>query len=120
MLLLIDVDRSPVTGWLGYDFVVNREPAELQTATLERNQGGYRWGEASEVSYRMHGREIELAVSWPALGLTAPSAGIDFKWADNIQQTGDASDFTLNGDVAPNDRFNYRATLCSAGESPRL
>ena len=38
-------------------------------------------------------------------------AVIDFKWADNIQQTGDASDFTLNGDAAPNDRFNYRATL---------
>jgi hypothetical protein len=34
-----------------------------------------------------------------------------FKWADNTQQTGDASDFTLNGDVAPNDRFNYRARL---------
>jgi hypothetical protein len=34
---------------------------------------------------------------------------IDFKWADNLQQTGEWSDFTLNGDAAPNDRFNYRA-----------
>ena len=41
-----------------------------------------------------------------------PSA-IDFKWADNIQQTGDWTDFTINGDAAPNDRFNYRATLRS-------
>ena len=38
-------------------------------------------------------------------------AAIDFKWADNIRQTGEASDFTLNGDAAPNDRFNYRAEL---------
>ena len=43
------------------------------------------------------------------LGLTNWDATLDFKWADNIQQTGEASDFTLNGDAAPNDRFNYRA-----------
>ena len=36
---------------------------------------------------------------------------LEFKWADNIQQTGEWSDFTLNGDSAPNDRFNYRAEL---------
>ena len=46
-----------------------------------------------------------------ALGLAAPPAVVDFKWADNIRQTGEASDFTLNGDCAPNDRFNYRAIL---------
>jgi alpha-L-fucosidase len=32
-----------------------------------------------------------------------------FGFKDNIQQTGDWSDFTLNGDAAPNDRFNFRA-----------
>ncbi|MDO4586473.1 MAG: hypothetical protein Q4C95_04160 [Planctomycetia bacterium] len=30
-----------------------------------------------------------------------------FKWADNIQMNGDWSDFSINGDVAPNDRFQY-------------
>jgi hypothetical protein len=43
------------------------------------------------------------------LGLGTVPAAIDFKWADNIQQTGDWSDFTINGDAAPNDRYNYRA-----------
>ena len=54
---------------------------------------------------------MELAIPRAALGLTALPATIDFKWADNIRQTGDWSDFTLHGDVAPNDRFNYRARL---------
>jgi len=49
-----------------------------------------------------------------ALGLAKLPATLDFKWADNIQQTGEAADFTLNGDAAPNDRFNYRATFPSA------
>lgn len=34
---------------------------------------------------------------------------VDFKWTDNCYEKGDWTDFTLNGDAAPNDRFNYRA-----------
>jgi hypothetical protein len=116
MLLFIDVDRTPTTGWLGYDFVVNRVPANVQTMTLERHQGGCRWGSASEVAYRMQGCELELAIPWSALGLAARPAGFDFKWADSIRPTGEADDFTLNGDVAPNDRFNYRVYFGAAGE----
>ncbi len=45
-----------------------------------------------------------------ALGLTAGDVPVnfDFKWADNCLATGAWADFTLNGDAAPNDRFNYR------------
>ena len=53
--------------------------------------------------------ELELAIPWKPLGLRSPPARLDFKWADNCLQTGDWTDFTLNGDAAPNDRFNYRA-----------
>jgi len=111
MLLFVDADCNAATGWLGYDFVVNRAPAKAATATLERNQGGYRWGSPTEVPCRMLGNELELAIPRSALGIAALPAAIDFKWADNIQQTGEPSDFTLNGDAAPNDRFNYRAKL---------
>ena len=45
------------------------------------------------------------------MGLKKLPATIDFKWADNIQQSGEASDFSLHGDVAPNERFNFRARL---------
>jgi hypothetical protein len=54
---------------------------------------------------------LELAIARPALGVAKLPATLDFKWADNLQQTGGWSDFTLNGDAAPNDRFNYRAKL---------
>jgi hypothetical protein len=45
------------------------------------------------------------------LDIPSSSVTIDFKWADNIQQDGTWSDFTLNGDSAPSDRFNFRAQL---------
>jgi hypothetical protein len=115
MLLLIDSDSSVKTGWLGYDWIVNRRPLQAGKAIAEANRGGeYLWDSPVEVSLQVGENELELAVPREMLGLTAFPAVIDFKWADNIRQNGQWSDFTLNGDVAPNDRFNYRARLESA------
>lgn len=119
MLLFIDADSNPKTGWLGYDFVVNRSNVRPNVTTLERCQGtNYVWGQSVDVSYRMAGNELELAIPRAALGITTSQSAIDFKWVDNIKQTGDWSDFTLNGDAAPNDRFNYRAILRGEGAVP--
>ena len=54
---------------------------------------------------------MELAIRWRDLGLRQRPAYIDFKWGDGLALDGDWSDFTLNGDAAPNDRFTYRANL---------
>jgi hypothetical protein len=112
MLLFIDADHDAKTGWLGYDFVVNRADVRADVTTLERAGGhDYSWRKTADVAYRVSGNELELSIPRAALGITKLPATIDFKWADNIQQTGDATDFTLNGDTAPEDRFNYRAAL---------
>lgn len=112
MLLFLDTDHNPKTGWLGYDYVVNRSKVRSEWTTLERNEeNAYRWGSPVDIACRSAGDQLELAIPRRALGLTETSFAIDFKWADNIQQTGEWSDFTLNGDVAPNDRFNFRATF---------
>jgi hypothetical protein len=112
MLLFLDVDGHPTNGWLGYDFVVNRAGLGAGRTKMQRQQGdGYHWGAPIKVEVRLGEREIELAIPRAALGLARLPATIDFKWADHIQQTGEWSDFTLNGDAAPNGRFNYRAVL---------
>lgn len=110
MLLFIDADNNPKTGWLGYDFVVNRSGVQPAQTTIERNAGGkYQWSSPVIIASRSSGNELELAVPKSVLGIAGNKFTLDFKWADNIQQTGEASDFSLNGDAAPNDRFNYRA-----------
>lgn len=112
MLLFLDTDADTATGWLGCDAVVNRTRSAPNRARVERNVGNrYEWTAAGEGDIRWNGCELELAVSWEALGRTGPPAEMQFKWADGVQQTGDWSDFTVNGDVAPNDRFKYRAIL---------
>jgi hypothetical protein len=111
MLLFIDSDNNPRTGWLGYyDLVVNRRRAGVGKTVIEKNVSGrYDWSRLGEVPFARAPRELELAVPLSVLGVSPTPAVFDFKWADNIQQAGDWSDFTLNGDAAPDDRFNYRA-----------
>jgi hypothetical protein len=112
MLLYIDYDNDPTTGWLGYDFVINRADVEGGTTTVQKNVGNeYKWQTIGRVTYRVDGNEMEIAVPFRLFGGRDLPSRINFKWADNIQQTGDPSDFTLNGDAAPNDRFYYVAKL---------
>lgn len=112
MQLFIDVDANVHTGWLGYEFRIQRYSAALGKAVLEKFVGpGSLWKEETKIQFAVGESELELAVPRMSLGLDVLPAMVDFKWADNLEGTEDWSDFTLNGDAAPNDRFNYRARL---------
>ncbi|WP_165227111.1 hypothetical protein [Aquisphaera insulae] len=117
MILFVDADHDPKTGWLGYDLRVNARRSADGKASVERNVGGtYRWDPVGEAAFARGLREIELTLPPSTPGLAGSPTTIDFKWADNIQETGDWSDFTLNGDVAPDDRFNFRAIFRASGK----
>lgn len=117
MLLFLNTDGNPTNGWMGYDYVVNHH-----RGVLERHLGpGYQWGEPVPISMhtRQEGRELELQIPRSALVLKKElPLQIDFKWADNIEENGDWSDFTLHGDVAPNDRFNFRGLFLEESKEP--
>lgn len=111
MVLFLDTDADATTGWLGYDAVVNRRgPGSLErwNATLPS------WSPADPVAWKLEGPRLEIGIPWPALGLTEAPAMLDFKWADACGDGGDWSEFTLHGDAAPNDRFNFRARVRDA------
>ena len=51
---------------------------------------------------------MELAIPLELIGLTSEVAfELELKWADNIQSDNDDYEFYLNGDSAPQGRFNY-------------
>ena len=111
MNLWIDADGNPATGWNGYDLRINRQVA-ADEGSIEAHAGnGFAWnatGQTAQLSRA--GDALEVAVPRaliPGGGAGAPYH-IDFKWTDNVQATGDIMEFTLNGDAAPNDRYNYR------------
>jgi len=108
MRLLIDMDGERRTGWEGYDFIINRTNQGGATATLERNAGGWKWEPVAEVKLVAAGNELHLAVPRAVLRLSGGKVAFDFKWTDNIPDSGDVLDFITSGDTAPNGRFNYR------------
>jgi len=59
MVLFLDTDANVKTGWLGYDFAINR----AGVGTLERNVGGnFAWSTSGKVKWRVQGNELELAI----------------------------------------------------------
>ncbi len=80
MLLLIDSDCSVKTGWLGYDWIVNRRPLQDGKAIAEANLGGdYSWDSPVEVSLQVGENELELAVPREMLGLTMSTARTEIR-----------------------------------------
>ena len=105
MLLYIDADRDRNTGWEGYDFVVNLEKLSSSETTLYR-RNGTEWEKLATCSYRYANNEMEIAV--PKSDLQQSDVpDFYFHWVDNIQQLDDINEFFVNGESAPERRYNY-------------
>jgi hypothetical protein len=111
MLLLIDADHDPRTGWYGYDFLVNRKILDDETTTLMRydpSSPDGPWVETAKLPYRYAGNKLELAIPRKLLGLPGEALGLDFHWCDNPTDLADPISLCTSGDSAPNRRFNYQ------------
>ena len=111
MLLLIDADQDHNTGWYGYDFLINKKVKNGKTTTLmayEPDPTGGHWVEQAELNYRYEGNALELAIPRKILHLQNDSFVFDFKWSDDPADLIDPISLCVNGDTAPNRRFNYR------------
>lgn len=107
MLLFIDIDRNKATGWEGYDFLVNASKSQAGSS-IDRYVNG-KWRTTGCAEYRVSGNKLELSIPLRDLGIgRGPGVSLDFHWADNIAKLGDISEFSVNGDSAPDRRFNYR------------
>jgi hypothetical protein len=111
MLLLIDADQNPATGWSGYDFLINQRVLDRKTTTLMRYMPGApngSWVEVARLNYRYSGNALELAVPRRLLGLKGDAFSFDFHWCDNPTDLKDPISLCTSGDSAPDRRFNYR------------
>lgn len=109
MLLLIDADHNSNTGWFGYDYIINYKVKDAQTTTLMKyNSNSKQWEYVADIYYRMSNKQIELAVPRALMAWKSGPLTFDFKWADNPADLKDPISLCVNGDTAPNRRFNYR------------
>ncbi len=108
MNLFIDADCNGETGWYGYDFILNRSQKDGKVS-VEKFKGTNTWEleRVGEAEYDLRGNILQIKVARAVMNL---GETFDFKWADNSVTDGDVMQFLDQGDVAPNDRFNYRYT----------
>lgn len=108
MRLLIDADRSKLTGWQGYDFIVNyRNPMGGKAFVQKSHLNKWIWHNCGEASMSVNGNKMMLRIPRKVLGMEGNKLDFEFKWSDNMQDEGNLMDFYVNGDVAPGGRFNY-------------
>lgn len=109
MLLLIDADKNSSTGWFGYDYLINKNVTNEEATELMRYDSATQtWVFVAELKYKVNGNKMELAIPMEQLNLSGSSFIFDFKWSDNPADLNDPISLCVNGDTAPNRRFNYR------------
>ncbi len=111
MLLFIDADNNQETGWYGYDFIINKEVKDAKNTTLMKYDGESSqigWTQIAQIDYRYNNNKLEMRVPVKLLDLSTDAITIDFKWSDNPSELNNPISFCVNGDTAPNRRFNYR------------
>ena len=109
MLLLIDADNNSSTGWYGYDFIINKSiKSDRLTTLMQYDSEKGEWCHAADIAMRYADNHLELSISREALNLTGDSFTFDFKWTDNPAGLDNPISLCLDGDTAPNRRFNYR------------
>jgi len=69
---------------------------------------GQQWIETGDLTYHYTGNQMEIEIPRRLLNISQDQLVIDFKWSDNPEELADPISFCLNGDTAPNRRFNYR------------
>ncbi len=111
MQLYLDSDADAATGWYGYDFIVNYAAKDATVTSVVRYTGtdkAFSFEECDEVSYRVEGNRMMVAVPLSTLGIeNYREIEIQFKWADSESRYDEMEDFYCDGDVAPLGRLNF-------------
>ena len=105
MLLFIDSDANPTTGWEGFDMLVNHAFNNEKTSTVKFFENG-KWSKPQKIDFRYEDNQLMLRI--PRSCFKTNRLAFNFHWADNIEKLDDINEFFLNGDHAPSRRATYR------------
>ena len=112
MQLFINVDNDS-TGWYGYDYIVNFSPRDTENTTVAKYVGNgtdFDFANCADVSYKIDGNRMMIAVPQSALGIAENryrELCLQFKWVDSTSVITTMEQFYEDGDCAPLGRMNY-------------
>jgi hypothetical protein len=98
MLLFINTDQYPNTGWQGYDYLVNYDGITSTTTSLKRSTGGWSWTTVDNaIPYAVSGNKMELRIPRSELGLSENMVSPIGWWKLDETSGTTASDSSGNG-----------------------
>jgi hypothetical protein len=106
MMVYVNSDKLRSTGWEGFDYVINRGVTSSTQTTVKKRVGAA-WTTIGNATYKVVGNQIEIAVPRVLLGCTASRVDYYYQIFDNPQALDNIEDNFINGDSAPDRRFNY-------------
>ena len=109
--ILLDVDSSVETGWLGYDYILNNKVKDGSTATVAAysgSAGAYGYTDKADVSYKVEGKKFMVSVPLEELGIEyITKINLQFKVCDSKTEYTTCEQFYTEGDCAPVGRANF-------------
>ncbi|MGC9330021.1 MAG: hypothetical protein ACP5I1_20460 [Candidatus Hinthialibacter sp.] len=112
MRLFIQVDHPGANSrqdWQGWRYLVQPASSESDSPLALKHYQAGNWETIGFLNYHCEEREMAVRIPRNMLGIRAGDEDINlrFKWSDNMQEF-DPLDWIVNGDAAPNGRFQYR------------
>jgi hypothetical protein len=115
-MVYINSDQNKSTGWEGFDYVINMGVTSATVTTVKKRVGSS-WTTVGSASYSVVGNQMEISVSRTLLEYTSTDVAYYFQLVDNPQTLDNIEDNFVNGESAPDRRFNYAYSNSKVYES---
>ena len=103
LTLYLNSDRNYVTGWEGYDYIVEKG------VVSKLADGAFVKTNVANVNYTIKGNIMQLAIPRSVIGETG-TVDLELKWSDSVDVSTDYLNFYSDGSVAPYGKLNYLFT----------
>jgi hypothetical protein len=110
MMVYLNTDQNNATGWDGFDYVINMGVTNSSQTTIKKRTGNT-WTTIGTATYSVSGNEMEIAVPRTLIGLTANTVPYYYQIFDNPSVLDNIEDNFINGESAPDRRFNYSVSI---------
>ena len=110
MMVYLNTDQNKSTGWEGLDYVINMGVTSSSQTTIKKRNGNT-WTTMGTATYSVSGNEMEIAVPRALVGLTANTVSYYYQIFDNPSVLDNIEDNFINGESAPDRRFNYSVAI---------
>lgn len=110
MNVLIGSGTPDLSGWNGYEYVLNREPGKNGTTSIHKLDSAGKATKVGSAEYTVNGSVMQVKVAKNSIGLKGEKS-LYFKVADGVTKSNDIMNYYVTGKSLPLGRLSYQYNL---------